>query len=122
MSNKQLNTYGYRQNNSGGFYDIPYSYVLIEAESASEANAIAQRDGIGVYFDPDCVHDCECCGPRWERQTDGFGDKAKACPGGVDTWLEVNAPHKPKRKVLLYKADGTIVKATFGQLSPENCW
>ena len=55
--------YTFKQNNSGGVWDGP-EYVIIEADSADEANMIAMDHG--VYFDG--VHsamDCPCCGDRW---------------------------------------------------------
>lgn len=39
--------YTYRQNNSGGYYIGP-SYVIVEADSSSEADFIAEQNGI--YF------------------------------------------------------------------------
>lgn len=64
----------YNQNNSGGSftYDKVWGiseYVIIEADSADEANDIAE--GIGLYFDG-CADgmDCECCGDRWYRAWD----------------------------------------------------
>lgn len=56
----------YRQNNSGGGFDIDESVgisvlVIIEADSAEEANRKAED--IGLYFDGD--GDCSCCGNRW---------------------------------------------------------
>jgi hypothetical protein len=59
----------YRQNNSGGSYDIDIENglninVIIEADSEMEADAKASD--IGIYFDGvSCGIDCECCGDRW---------------------------------------------------------
>lgn len=53
----------FHQNNSGGSFFGP-EYVIIEADSADEANEIAMDHD--VYFDG--VHhgnDCPCCGDRW---------------------------------------------------------
>lgn len=59
--------YMFRQNNSGGKYKLPAIHVIIEAYSAAEADAIAERNGI--YFDGcDLGYDCRCCGERWSRQ------------------------------------------------------
>ncbi len=61
------------QNNSGGSFGGPATYVIIEANDADEANYLAERNGI--YFDG-CVNgqDCDCCGDRWSRQwrEDGY--------------------------------------------------
>ena len=53
----------YRQNNSGGSFNLPAISVVIKAETASEAETIALANGI--YFDPMFEIDCECCGNRW---------------------------------------------------------
>lgn len=55
--------YTFRQNNSGGFFVGP-EFVIIEADSADEANVTAIDHD--VYFNG-VRHgdDCECCGDRW---------------------------------------------------------
>ena len=65
--------YTFNQNNSGGVFhrnDNVDELVVIEANSATQANDIAQE--IGIYFDGagDCL---ECCGHRWQSvsQLDG---------------------------------------------------
>lgn len=59
--------YEFSQNNSGGGFDVDKKVcnkVFIEAESADEANAIAQE--LGIYFDGvEKGIDCGCCGDRW---------------------------------------------------------
>lgn len=62
--------YTFTQNNSGGSFitdEAIAHYVIIEADSADEANSIAESKGI--YFDG-CVtgEDCPCCGDRWDAQ------------------------------------------------------
>lgn len=55
------------QNNSGGYYQINdkvASIVIIEADSALQANEIAES--LGIYFDGVSEGiDCPCCGDRW---------------------------------------------------------
>lgn len=63
--------YEYRQNNSGGGFDFDGNagisvHVIIEADSASEANDKAEE--IGLYFDGE--GDCPCCGDRWYPASD----------------------------------------------------
>lgn len=59
----------FNQNNSGGSFHLDKDegisqYVIIEADSARQANSIAME--IGLYFDGVSKgHDCECCGDRW---------------------------------------------------------
>lgn len=61
--------YTYRQNNSGGSFKITKKikhYVIIEADSASEADEKAES--IGIYFDGvEKGRDCPCCGDRWHK-------------------------------------------------------
>ena len=58
-----MSFYTFNQNNSVGFFVGP-EYVIIEADSADDANMIALDHD--VYFNG-CVtgNDCECCGDRW---------------------------------------------------------
>ena len=66
--------YVYRQNNSGGIFDVDESKgvghkVFIEANSESEARNKALS--IGIYFDGvDSGEDCDCCGDRWYDSPD----------------------------------------------------
>ncbi|MEU7243398.1 DUF7296 family protein [Streptomyces sparsogenes] len=59
----------FTQNNSYGAFDFDEArgiteYVIVEADTADEANERAE--GIGLYFDG--VGDCPCCGDRWYAQ------------------------------------------------------
>ena len=67
--------YTFSQNNSGGDFiinDKVAEWVIIEADSADEANDIAE--GVGIYFDGcENGYDCDCCGDRWYRQYDDEG-------------------------------------------------
>ena len=60
-----MNFYEYRQNNSGGSFDMDLGIlVYIQANNSEEANDIALNNGIyfnGVSTD----RDCSCCGDRW---------------------------------------------------------
>lgn len=80
----------FSQNNSGGFFDGP-EYVIIEADSADEANMTAMD--YDVYFDG--VHhgnDCECCGDRW-REVDDYDATDKP-----EIWGKDPADHKNHRR------------------------
>jgi hypothetical protein len=55
----------YRQNNSGGRFTEPAIIVWVEADTDTEANQIAKKNGI--YFDPLFLIDCGCCGNRWDN-------------------------------------------------------
>ena len=72
----------FRQNNSGGSFDESVGeYVFVQANSAEEANSIAETHG--VYFNG-CENgsDCECCGDRWDT---AWGD-------GADELVVYNVP------------------------------
>ena len=59
--------YSYHQNNSGGTFYGPAIWVIVEADTANEADAIAEENG--VYFNGCSTgEDCSCCGDRWSRQ------------------------------------------------------
>lgn len=64
--------YAYTQNNSGGEFvvdDNVKHYVIIEANSAKEADEKAES--IGLYFDGvKNGKDCPCCGDRWDKADD----------------------------------------------------
>jgi len=79
------------QNNSGGSFDFNAEKgisraVLIQADSAEEANFKAEA--IGIYFNGcDDELDCSCCGDRWSKVNDHYdandepmvyGDKVEA--------------------------------------------
>ena len=59
--------YTYTQMNPGGQFDVSMPhYLIIEAESAEDADRRAED--AGAYFDGvDAEQDCECCGDRWTR-------------------------------------------------------
>lgn len=67
--------YEFRQNNSGGSFDIGNGLgrvVWIEALSADDANNRAEA--VGIYFDGcEKQRDCECCGDRWYRASEHDG-------------------------------------------------
>lgn len=71
----------YNQNNSGGSFDYSDDgishYVIIEADTAAEANARAER--IGLYFDGE--GDCSCCGDRWSEAWEDDGDDVPSVYG-----------------------------------------
>ena len=55
--------YEYHQNNSFGYFE-GLKTVIVEADSAEEADRIASENG--VYFDGVASGiDCGCCGNRW---------------------------------------------------------
>ena len=82
--------YHYSQNNSGGSFDFDISsgithHVVIEANSADEANTRAES--IGLYFDGG--GDCPCCGNRWSS---AWSDKGSETPELYGAELGVKKP------------------------------
>lgn len=58
--------YTFEQNDAGGDFLGGYESVVIEADTAEEANERAER--LGLYFNGvNKGIDCECCGDRWTR-------------------------------------------------------
>lgn len=62
--------YTFNQNNSGGrfVYDERLGlsvYVIVEAHNS--VDVLQRAENIGIYFDPGCLIDCECCGSRWSE-------------------------------------------------------
>ena len=75
--------YTYTQNNSGGAFIFRRKegithFVIIEADSATDANSRAER--IGLYFGGE--GDCACCGDRWYPfYSDVKGDRVPSVYG-----------------------------------------
>jgi hypothetical protein len=69
--------YHYSQNNSGGSFYIDHRvahHVIIEADTAEQANQIAESKGL-YWNGCDLGLDCDCCGDRWYPQwRDDGGD------------------------------------------------
>jgi hypothetical protein len=70
--------YTFSQSNPGGYFiknDKISEYVIIQAESAEEANDFAED--VGIYFDGIRKKiDCSCCNDRWYRASE-WGGKEK---------------------------------------------
>lgn len=77
--------YTFSQNNSGGYFCGP-RYVIIEADSGSEANHIAQNHPDSpIYFDGCSTgQDCSCCGDRWYETRDEAGKESPEIYGDDD--------------------------------------
>lgn len=56
--------YEYMQNNSGGYYVKGPMLLIIEADSAVEADMIAEENG-AYFYGVHKGYDCKCCGDRW---------------------------------------------------------
>ena len=77
--------YHFKQNNSGGSFSFGENkgithHVVIEADNASDANAIAGE--IGIYFDGCSTgRDCNCCGDRWGEVWESDGEEVPSIYG-----------------------------------------
>lgn len=115
--------YTYWQNNSGGNFvedderGITLT-VIIEADTAEEANERAEQ--IGLYFDGD--GDCECCGARWDAaweyeegdlQPEVYGDDVSSgkLPPPTGGWKPMKWT---KVAAYIHYKDGRIVTVDWG--------
>jgi hypothetical protein len=80
------------------------SDVIIEADSASEANSRALS--IGIYFDG-CASgdDCPCCGDRWSRVDEYEATEKPEIYGGTISELRKSSYRK---EVFVHYKDGTF--------------
>jgi hypothetical protein len=85
--------YEFTQNNTGGSFVTDFQVchrLLIEANSAEEANIKAES--MGVYFNGvDEGYDCPCCGDRW------YGGNEVTFPYSYGTMTEKEASSVAKR-------------------------
>ncbi|MEU7863450.1 hypothetical protein [Nonomuraea sp. NPDC049141] len=119
--------YTYRQNNSGGVFDFDENgisvYVIVEAESASEADRKGQE--IGLYYDG--RGDCSCCGNRWSSVADSwYGDsKGDEVPSIYGTPVEQTGDRWPwmgdRPEGFIHYSNGNIdsIRAVGGNFQVE---
>ena len=93
MAKKKQKFFEIGQNNSGGSFDTDKFLchrLIIEADSAEEADKFAE-DHLGVYFNG-CSNgmDCSCCGDRWSGSDEiEISKKMKQVGYEVYVWREV---------------------------------
>lgn len=105
--------YHFRQNNSGGGFDVDTKAgitvnVIVEAQSAAEA--VEKAKSIGLYFDGvDEGVDCECCGDRWYAPwgTDG-SEKPEIHGKPVADYQPRFRWAEPEPEVAVHYADGRV--------------
>lgn len=106
--------YTYSQNNSGGSFvksaiDGICEYVIVEATSAEQANAIAEN--IGLYFDGcETDRDCPCCGDRW-YPVDEYNSTKE--PSIYNTPVEKHAATWYREECYVHYLDGTVKNVKF---------
>lgn len=103
--------FNYRQNNSGGSFILDEDIriqVIVEAESAEEADRLAESHG--VYFDGCATgYDCSCCGDRWSESWDDGTDVPQHYG---DPYVDEVEDYNDAIAVVYYK-DGTRKYFTF---------
>lgn len=117
--------YMYRQNNSGGSFDVDAEsgisvVVIIEAPNAEFADLRAEY--IGLYFNGcESGRDCSCCGDRWSAQ---WGDDGDDVPMYYGKKIEPDSPMPDDEPgwrtngepmVFIHYADGTFKPAYIPQ-------
>lgn len=107
--------YTYRQNNSGGSFKITKKikhFVIIEADSAKEANEKAEHTSI--YFDGvEKELDCPCCGDRWHKVIEEDGtEKPEIYGEDASSYLafrkQLFCGLSTKEEVIVYYKDGKV--------------
>ena len=104
--------YEYDQNNSRGNLivdDKVCHRIYIEADSAEEANRIAEKLGCYFnYYDNDL--DCECCGYRWEMKLDDNQyvklDQFRDIEEYAQYWANIYGRTEPVARI--YYKNGTV--------------
>lgn len=103
----RLRWFAYRQNNSGGEFCGPH-VVYVQAEDADAADAAAVASEL-VYFDPEYVIDCDCCGTRWD-----YASEHDALPGLPQNWRDPRSGFRwPGIQSAAVYADGTIAYGLY---------
>ena len=93
------------QTNSGGFFTGPARFVIVEADTAAEANHRAKK--VGVYFDGMRRGiDCRDCGDRWLRTKEQDATVEPTIYGDplAEAWVSQDDGVRPN--VLVVYADG----------------
>lgn len=85
--------FAFDQNNSGGSFDGDYYVIIIEADTAEEANNRATTE-TDIYFDGVYNgYDCSCCGDRWNEAWQEDGDEVPSLYGRpIEEYVKDN-PH-----------------------------
>lgn len=104
--------YHFSQNNSGGSFDLDLAkgithHVIIEADNATEANAIAEGQGVYFYGCNTGV-DCPCCGHRWFPAEEGDSERFPHVYGEkVEEYQPIFRFMKEGQSVCVHMKDGS---------------
>lgn len=111
---KEKKYFWFSQNNSGGSFDRDQERgidceVIVEAESAEDANRRAEA--IGIYFNGcDSGQDCSCCGDRWYQQWDSEGDPVPSLHG---TSVYAATATSYRERAFIHYVNGLIEEVDF---------
>jgi len=73
-----MTVYGFRQNNSGGYFTEPAETIIVVA-AKSKDHALETAGKAGLYLDGVQLGlDCDCCGDRWNNYASEFETVADA--------------------------------------------
>ncbi len=100
----------FRQNNSGGSFDVDENVgvtVVIQAKDARDANRRAEK--IGIYFGG--RGDCPCCGDRWYSLSETEkGDEVPTDGYGTPIGDRIVSDSYFDRSVRIHRTDGSVVR------------
>lgn len=105
----------YSQNNSGGFYKGPAEFVIVEANSAFDADRIAENHA-GLYFDGTLTGiDCACCGSRWYRQGDDSEGTENPEIYGEGIFAQADKWYRDRSVLIVYLSGAEALVKTTGK-------
>lgn len=104
MAKTKNRYFEFRQNNSGGSFDINDAQGIgprVWIEAVNLQNAILRAEGLGLYWDGvDKGMDCPCCGDRWSHPWDEEGvTEVKPDPEYDFNWHPVVYVHRIGGKI-----------------------
>ena len=87
-----MTVYGFRQNNSGGYFTEPAETIIVVA-AKSKDHALETAGKAGLYLDGvQLGFDCDCCGDRWNSGASEFENVADAKAYAEKAQYDDNVP------------------------------
>jgi hypothetical protein len=87
-----MTVYGFRQNNSGGYFTKPAeTIIVVDAKSEDHALEVAQKAGLYLHG-VQLGRDCDCCGDRWYDMPWAFDTVADAKAYAEKAQYDDNVP------------------------------
>lgn len=108
MGTATTKLFEFRQNNSGGHFDIDDAKGIgprVYIEAVDVNHATSRAESLGLYFDGvESGSDCECCGDRWSPPWDDGGVRLNNLdPEYAFMWHD---------KIYVHRLDGEIERLT----------